>query len=233
MDPLLLSLDSSTPCGSVALTRGSTVLAEISLNVPKVSHSDYLLRYAEFLLSEAGFQIRDIDALAVVVGPGSFTGLRVGIATIQGLALALGLRVYPVSSLQALAFANGQSPLPVCALLDARKKEVYVARYSWCHDQLVAVGEERVISPQSVIDGVTEKTLFVGNGAVLYAEQFREGLGDQLLISGHLNTAPRAGAVGLLVNQLASRLEAVDPFQLKPVYVRPSDAEMQAAVAVS
>ena len=129
--PLLLSLDSSTPCGSVALTRGTSVLAEICLNEDKTSHSDYLLRYIDLLLSEIGSTCRDLDAMAVVAGPGSFTGLRVGIATVQGLALALGLSVYPVSSLQAVAFSNGQSPLPVYALIDARKKQVYAARYLW------------------------------------------------------------------------------------------------------
>lgn len=89
----ILCLDSSTPAGSVALVSGQQVLAEVTLNVKHRCHSDYLLRYIQFVLAQTGLNLGDLHGLAVVVGPGSFTGLRVGIATVQGLAQALNLPV--------------------------------------------------------------------------------------------------------------------------------------------
>lgn len=228
MSRLLLSLDSSSPCGSVALTRGTTLIAEISLNVSNQTHSDYLLRYVDFLLAESGYRLDELDALAVVVGPGSFTGLRVGIATVQGLALSANLPVYPVSSLQALAFANGETTLPVCALLDARKKEVYAARYRWVDGLPELVGAEHVLPPQQLAKEINEQTVFVGNGTQLYAEVLEQQFKEQAVLCCQLNTVPRAAAVGILVARLAQKLTAVDPYHLTPVYIRPSDAELQA-----
>lgn len=226
MEPLILCFDSSTPAGSVALVSGSTVLSEIVLQVKQCSHSDYLIRYVHLLLEETGVVLADLDGLAVVVGPGSFTGLRVGIATVQGLAQAQSLPIYPVSSLQTVAFANGPSDLPVLALLDARKQEVYAAYYKWCGCVPVLQGFEQVIAPRLLLEQVATRTYFVGNGATLYQDLIRELLPQQALVANCVNDVPRAAAAGLLVVALGDNATVVNSFAIRPVYVRLSDAEL-------
>jgi len=223
---MLLCVDSSTTAGSVALVSSSQVLAEIVVQIKKRSHSDCLLRYIQYLLDEAELTLHDIDGLVVVVGPGSFTGLRVGLATVQGLAQALALPIYAVSSLQTVAYANGPSCLPVQVLLDARKHEVYTARYCW-DDMLPRLqGVERVISPANLAVEVTTRTIFVGNGVRVYHDIILDRLPELALLSCAFNEVPRAGAAGLLVVAQAQAATVVTPFDLRPVYVRLSDAEL-------
>lgn len=224
---LLLCVDSSTPTGSVALVAGNTVIMEITINVHKLSHSDYLLRYVAFVLSESGLDISDVSALVVVAGPGSFTGLRVGLATVQGLAQARGLPIHPVSALQTVAFANGVTELPVQVLIDARKQEVYSASYIWSEGVPVLQGYEQVLTPEKLLTQISSRSLFVGNGALLYHEILNKQLPALALLSHGLNSVPRASAAGLLVNALGVMAKTVNFFELRPVYVRPSDAELQ------
>jgi len=224
---LLLCIDTSTPTGSVALVSGTTVLVEIAIQVSQRTHSDYLLRFVQIVLAESGYKIGDIDALVVVAGPGSFTGLRVGLATVQGLAQAHSVPIYPVSSLQAVAFANSVTELPVRVLIDARKKEVYTACYVWNAGVPQLQGCEEVLSPEVLLDRVETKSLFVGNGASLYSEDIKTKLSDLAILSHGLNAVPHASAAGLLVNALGDRAQRVNFFELRPVYIRPSDAELQ------
>lgn len=224
---LFLCLDSSTTTGSVALISGTTVLMEISINVPRRSHSDYLLRYVQFVLAESALHMDDVTALVVVVGPGSFTGLRVGLATVQGLAQAHDLPVYPVSALQTVAYANGVTDLPVQVLIDARKQEVYSARYVWQDGIPLLQGDEQVLSPSQLCTQITTRCLLVGNGAMLYRESIENHLTDLGVFSHNLHAVPRASAAGLFVNAQGTQAKVVNFFELRPVYVRPSDAEMQ------
>ena len=125
----LLILDTSTTVGSVALCRGERLLAEIVVD-SLASHSDKLLLHVQQILAEQQCALAEIAAFAVIDGPGSFTGLRVGVAAAKGLARACHRPLFGVSSLHTLAGALPYVTLPVCALLDARKKEVYAATFS-------------------------------------------------------------------------------------------------------
>lgn len=226
-DQLLLCFDSSTPAGSVALVQAGDVVAEHILNVKKRSHSDYLMRFVDELLEEANIEMSAIAALVVVVGPGSFTGLRVGLATVQGIAQALSLPIYPVSSLQAVAYANGPSDLPVVALIDARKQEVYAANYLWVNGVPQLQGCEQVVAPAMLLQLIQQRCYFVGNGATLYRELICETLPDFALLATTVNDVPRASAAGLLVVALGEEASSVEAQELRPCYVRLSDAELQ------
>ena len=136
MARLMLALDTASPTGSVALVQGECLLGESLLNL-KTTHSERLLGVVDRLLEGLGCTLDQLDALAVVRGPGSFTGLRVGMATAKGLALALELPLVGISSLAALAANAPFARMPVCALLDARKDEVYAGLYSCAAGSLV------------------------------------------------------------------------------------------------
>ena len=114
---LILTIATATPTGSVALTRGEELLAELVL-APSGSHSDYLVPIIDELLTRSGVVVEEVDAFAAVVGPGAFTGLRVGVSTVKGLALATGKPTIAVSSLQTLAMQAPDAGLPICAMLE-------------------------------------------------------------------------------------------------------------------
>jgi tRNA threonylcarbamoyladenosine biosynthesis protein TsaB len=224
---LFLCFDSSTPAGSVALVRDGLVVVEYLLQVKKRSHSDYLMTYVHEILEQADVSLSDLSGLVVVSGPGSFTGLRVGLATVQGIAQALALPIYPVSSLQVIAYANGPSDLPVVAMIDARKQEVYAACYEWSEGVPELQGGEQVVSPQELLLSIQRRSYFVGNGATLYRSLIGEMKSNQALLSTAVNDVPRASAAGLLVAAMGVSALAVEARSLQPSYVRLSDAEMQ------
>lgn len=176
MGELLLTLDTSTPAGSVALSRGETLLAEIFLNL-RSTHTDRLLLTVRQLLADTGCALEELDGFGVVLGPGSFTGLRVGVATVKGLALAMAKPVFGVSSLAALAVQVPCAHLPLCALLDARKKEVYAGLFERSGALPVALGGERVLSPERLCDQLRGEVLFVGDGSVAYRSLLVRRLG--------------------------------------------------------
>ncbi|MBE0596528.1 MAG: tRNA (adenosine(37)-N6)-threonylcarbamoyltransferase complex dimerization subunit type 1 TsaB [Desulfuromonadales bacterium] len=225
MPELILTVDTATTAGSVAVSRGELLLGEIVLQTP-ANHTDRLLLTIRQLLADLGLTIAEFDALAVVRGPGSFTGLRVGMATVKGLALAIDRPVVAVSSLQALAL---QAPLPrhpVCALIDARKKEVYAALYHWQGGMPNLLGEEAVLAPEKLLEQLAGEVLFLGNGALVYRTLIVRHLGARAHFLPWPLQLPRAShAACLALSDLRSG-RAVPLAQLAPCYIRPSEAEL-------
>lgn len=225
MAELILTVDTSTPAGSVALSRGETLLGEVLLHL-KGTHTDRLLGSVQWLLSEAGLTVGEIDAFGAVVGPGSFTGLRVGVATVKGLAYAAGKPVVPVSSLAALAMQTAGCCCPVCALIDARKKEVYAGLFAWREDGPALVGAERVLPPETLLSDLSGEVLFVGSGAVLYQSLIRRCLGERAHFSPWALQAPRASCAAVLALSGLRAGRGVPSQALIPRYIRPSEAEL-------
>jgi tRNA threonylcarbamoyladenosine biosynthesis protein TsaB len=231
MKHLLLSFDTSTPKGSVALVSDAGVIGEISLGVKHRPHSDYVLRHAEFLLQECRFSLGNLTGLCVVNGPGSFTGLRVGLATVSALAQSLDLPVYPVSSLLVLGFMYGKAPCAQYVLLDARKQELYGAQLLW--DKNAPQLEEMFVLPPSDICArintrhASSPVILVGSGAELYRELFVQECNSALYFGGVSSYLPTASGAGQLVVKGAGYINPVKAHQLKAHYVRLSDAELQ------
>ncbi len=225
MPPILLTIQTAVPAGSLALSDGERLLAEINLDIRK-NPTEWLLDAVDDLLAKSELQRSDLDAIGIVRGPGSFTGLRVGLATAKGLALATGCPLLGVSSLQTLAMQIPFSRLPVCAMLDARKKEVYAALYSWESGRMQAVSDERVLRPDALLEGIAEDTLFVGSGASLYRTLIVRQLGGRAHFPPSMLNLPRAGAAACLavLEWEAGRL--FSPEELTPTYLRASDAEI-------
>jgi len=222
----ILAVDSSSLTGSVSLCQGETLVAESLLNV-RSTHSEKLLKQVDLLLVEAGWQLEDLDLLAVVTGPGSFTGLRIGIATIKGLAQVLNKPVVPISSLQAVAMNLPLSPTPICAFLDARKKEVYSQLFEWHHTAgPVAIGEPSVLPPEQLLKEITGKVALVGDGVVLYRDLIDEILADRALIPVATAHQLRAAHASWLSLQAWQGGLVQDTAEILPTYIRPSDAEL-------
>lgn len=227
--PLILSLDTATPCSSVALTVGTRqegkVVAAFSLT-GKVTHSRRLLSIIDLLMGETATTWQAVDGIAVSIGPGSFTGLRIGLATAKGLAAAAGKPLIGVSTLDALASKCITDKL-VCALLDARKKEVYTAFYRLSDAGLMArVSEMAVLYPEDLAALVTEPVVMVGDGALVYNDVLRLLLGGQVTMVPAQLHEPSAASLGLLAGEKLGEGDFLDLAESVPVYIRSSDAEL-------
>ena len=165
----ILALDTATQSCSVAVTDEGSLSAELSI-VKSQTHSKHLMELIHSVLEIAGFHPGDLDGLAVTIGPGSFTGLRIGISTVKGLAYALARPVVGISTLEALAWQCGQTSYLICPLLDARKGEVYGATYRFNKGQLIQKTGPRAMVPEAVVEDIKSPCVFIGTGARLYRQ---------------------------------------------------------------
>jgi tRNA threonylcarbamoyladenosine biosynthesis protein TsaB len=223
---IVLALDTTTRAGSAALLRNGDVLAELSGD-PALTHGQRLPGELERLLDDARIPLAAISLLAVAAGPGSFTGLRVGIATIQGLAVATGNPVVPVSTLEALARAavDRDGDGLIVPWMDAQRGEVYSAVYD-------STGKSVLLEASALPPGPTLERIeafagsrplhFLGDGAVRYAAAIESALGQRARIGA---TVPRL-AVPIARIALDDPTRALSPHAIAPVYVRRPDAEL-------
>ena len=225
-DPLILSVETATLAGSVALSRGDEVLASLTGD-SAVSHSNTLLSDIDRVLGEAQVELTAIDVFAVATGPGSFTGLRIGIATVKGLAATLDRPTAGVPTLHAVALAAGPSPRSV-ALLPAGRGEVFAQLFFVTEDGLVTELDKAThISPSRLLEkyGSLESVLWCGDGAIANKALLEEGA------SAEGKLAPAVTNLAMYVARLAlmkfREKQLVHPDALQAMYVRPSDAELK------
>lgn len=222
----VLALDTATPSCSVAVVDGETLLCELNQG-PRRTHSGHLMPLIEAALRMAGLDsVQAIDGFGITRGPGSFTGLRIGISTLKGLAMGTGKPVAGVSSLEALARGVLFCPYPVYALLDARKQEVYAAGFRWIADRLEPMGDERVCSAEAAVAEIRETALFLGNGALLYQDRIRQLLGERARFAPYPFHAVRASMVARMAARRLRAGQADGLSQLVPRYLRRSDAQI-------
>lgn len=224
--PLILSIETATLSGSVALSRGEGIVAALAGD-SKMSHSNTLLDDLDKLLRDTQVDLSEIDLFAVATGPGSFTGLRIGIATVKGLAATLNRQCAGVPTLHAVALAAGESNRSV-ALLPAGRGEVFAQMLSVTRDGLVTELDKAThISPQRLLTryGMFESLLCCGEGAIAHRALLETRPGWHI--------APQTPTLAIQVAWLAlAQFRAnhlVDPDGLQAVYVRPSDAELKVA----
>jgi tRNA threonylcarbamoyladenosine biosynthesis protein TsaB len=225
LSELILTIATATPTGSVALTRGEELLGELILK-PAGSHSDFLISAVDEILNRTGVVIEEIDAFAAVVGPGAFTGLRVGVSTIKGLGQATGKPVIPVSSLKTLAMQAPDLDLPVCAMLDARKGEVYSALFQWRNGFPELLEPEQVASPEVVLESLHGNTVFIGDGCRAYRTLIVRNCAERARFVSWVSNPLRASSAAVLAHDLYRNGEVVSPLELTPVYIRLSEAEI-------
>ena len=178
------------------------------------------------ILKRSDLTIADIDLFAAVVGPGSFTGLRVGLATVKGLALARNRPVVGVSSLQTLAAQVPFCSLPVWSLIDARKNEVYAASFNCQTGKPEPVTAEAVIAPQRLLSTISGNAVFIGSGAVAHQTLINDSMGPRALFPPPSLHAPRATAAALLAWEKHLAGQSIPGHRLCPTYIRPSEAEL-------
>jgi tRNA threonylcarbamoyladenosine biosynthesis protein TsaB len=222
----ILAFDTSTQTGSVAILDESVLVAEHTLNV-RTTHSERLLAVVDRLLADAELALGDMSGLAVAVGPGSFTGLRIGISTAKGLAFATGLPVAAVPTLDALAYTLPFASLPVCPVLDAKKGEVYTSLYEWHGDRMERRWEYLALSPEALAERISNDVVFVGDGVGPFREILSDRLGRRAHFTSGSRRLPSAACVAQLGLSLLAEGETVSPEVLAPLYLRSSEAELR------
>jgi tRNA threonylcarbamoyladenosine biosynthesis protein TsaB len=226
---LILAIDTTTRAGSLAVARDEVVLYELAGNT-ETSHAERLPLDAAAVCDAAGVTLAQIDLFAVAAGPGSFTGLRVGIASIQGLAYATGKRVVPVSTLDAIASVTAaDAGLVVAAWMDAQRNQVFAQRFDPSPRGGIRRSAREAIAatPQAVLElwgnaASMREIAFRGDGAVKYADTIRAIVGAGADVAS--TVPPLAGAIARIAAADPGR--AVLPHGVVPVYVRRPDVEL-------
>jgi tRNA threonylcarbamoyladenosine biosynthesis protein TsaB len=223
---IVLALDTTTKSGSIAVVHDEVVRVEHTGD-PEVTYGQRLPAELTDVLEQAGVGIDDIDLFAVAAGPGSFTGLRVGIATVQGLAIARGKRVVAVSALEALARAGTNATHTIAAWMDAQRGEVFAALYAPDGRDLLIPPVSAL--PRAVLDAWAASahagpTMFIGDGAMRHRELLRQEIGSQVRV---IDPPPLAGLIGRIAVEDPGRADL--PHAIVPIYIRKPDAELARA----
>ena len=226
----ILAVDTATTSCSVAIVDKTSLLSEFTIDREE-THSKHLMNMIQTAMRMAGLNFSDIDGFAVTRGPGSFTGLRIGISTIKGLAVASEKPIVGVSSLETLALQVSYSRDLICPILDARKGEVYFSRYKLQNGQLQKQTEERVAHPDKAIDDLNEFCLFVGNGALLYKEMISEKLGEFASFAPMIHNTIRASTLAYFSMKNFENNDTDDIEKVLPYYIRKSDAELNLVIS--
>lgn len=220
----ILAADTASKTCSVAVLEDLSILVEIITGSGE-THSRNLMKMIDHALDVSHVKISDLDGFAITKGPGSFTGLRIGISTVKGLSLASGKPVAGVSTLDVMAFQNPCRHFQTAVWLDARKGEVYCAGYRYGKQTVRKIKPDRVVSPDLALEGISKPCLFLGDGAVIYRDQIDRSLGDLARFTNPGQNAIRASAVGRLGIDLFENERVEKGEALAPYYIRRPDAE--------
>ncbi len=225
---LVLSVDSSYSTATCALIKDDKILAEINLN-DKKQHSVILMRLIDSILKEYEIDINDIDAFIISRGPGSFTGLRIGMATLKGLAFASKKPLISVSTLDALAYNSISFQGIICPIMDALRDNIYTCLYKNENNNLTPLIKEQCLNINELITILKEQTLpiiFVGDGVAKHKEFLQENIPNSFFAPNHSNF-PKASSVGELgIKKINDGvIENID--SINPIYLRKSQAERE------
>ena len=225
----ILAVDSSGLVASVAVVMDDNLLGEFTMNYKK-THSQTLLPMLDELADMIELDLNTLDAIAVAGGPGSFTGLRIGSATVKGLALALDKPVIQIPTVDALAYnLCGHRDL-VCPLMDARRNQTYTGLYQFDGNQMQVIKEQCAVEIAAIvaeINNVGKPVVFLGDGVAVFRDYIAEHCKTGYTFApAHLNKQ-RAGAVAALAEEYYKQGKIMDAAEHKPEYLRLSQAERE------
>ena len=218
----LLALDSSALTATVALAEDGVLRGEYTLNTA-LTHSQTLMPMVDELLRQVGWKVPEIDRFICAKGPGSFTGLRIGIGTVKGLAMGVDAPCVGVSTLKALAYrmwGTGQTVVPI---MDARRGEVYAGVYRQEDDRMIPIFPDRALPLRELLCDLTGECIFLGDGVPVHQKTITEVMGKAAHFAPLSHALP--GAAALIVASLDEK--ELTYHELAPVYLRKSQAERE------
>lgn len=211
----------------IGVTQDGKTLADLRYDV-KLTHSEVLLSNIDRLLKSLNLKLEDLDGFSISLGPGSFTGLRIGLATVKGLSLASGKPAVGVPTLDALAFLTRGCKYPVVPIIDAKKYQIYAAVYHSSGSRIKRKSPYLVLGLSELVQKIPQEVAFTGPGIRQFRSQLAKSMGKRAHFLRGEKTLPSGAAVAYLGWQKLKKEKPADIFSLEPIYVRKSEAELKA-----
>lgn len=224
----ILGIDTSATAASVAIVDENKIIGEFSINTA-LTHSQTLMPMVESLLKNTGVTLTDIDAIAVNAGPGSFTGVRIGVAAVKGMAFSSDIPCLSVSTLHSMAYNLLETDCIVCAVMDARCSQVYNALFKVSNGKVTRLIEDRALALQDLkldLQKYDEKIILVGDGAVITYEYLKDEY-ENIVLASKNNRIQTASSVAVVGYELFEKGETMTAAQLMPVYLRLPQAQRE------
>lgn len=225
----VLAFDSSGLVASVAIVNDKDLVAEYTVNYKK-THSQTLLPMLDEISKMLNLDLKEVDAIAVAEGPGSFTGLRIGSATVKGLGMVLDIPIIPVPTVDGLAYNLYKTKGVICPLMDARRNQVYTGIYKWDQDEFVVLSEQKAVGIEEIakeINQINEEVIFLGDGVSVFEGQLKEMIKVPYTFAPPHVSKQRAGAIGALGLEMYKKGTMIDSDVFSPTYLRKSQAERE------
>ena len=224
----ILGIDTSSMAASVAVIEDDKLICEYTINTKK-THSQKLMQMIENMLNLSDLTINEMDAVAVCVGPGSFTGLRIGMATAKAIAHVNKLPIIGVNSLEILSSNMDLCDKKICSILDAQRNQVYTARYKFENGVVVEIEKVDVIEIEKLIEELSstdEEWILVGEAVYKYKDMIQEI--KKLQIPSPSNNVTKASSLcSVAINKFNKNIDVYDCYTINPMYIRKSQAEVQ------
>lgn len=222
----ILAVDTSALTATVAVMKNGVTVFENNIT-NALTHSETLMPMIDHALSSVKLNVNDIDLFAVSCGPGSFTGIRIGVSAIKALAYATGKSVFGLNTLEALAYnvATLES-VNICPIMDARRSQVYNAIYKFENGKACTIVEPRALSIEELCAEISEKTIFVGDGVNVYKSKIEELCGEKAVFAPAHMVLQKASSVAYAAS-IANENEYLSPEALEVIYLRKSQAERE------
>jgi len=224
----VLGIDTSTLASSVAVVEDNRLICEYTINTKK-THSQKLMPMIENMLSISDLDINDMDMIAICEGPGSFTGLRIGMATAKAISHVNNLPIVSVNSLEILAANMNLCDKKICSILDAQKTQVYTGQYKYENNELVEIKPIDVVEIDELIEGLVnsnEEWIIVGEAVYKYEDKIKNK--NNLHIPSSSHNVNKASSLCVIASQKYNKnLNINDCYNVNPLYIRKSQAEVQ------
>lgn len=224
----ILGIDTSSMATSIAVIEDNKLICEYTVNTKK-THSQKLMLMIENMLKISDININEMDLIAVCEGPGSFTGLRISMATAKAIAHVNNLPIIGVNSLEILAANMNLCNKKICSILDAQRTQVYTGQYKFENNEVVEVKSIDVVEIDDLIEELSdsnEEWIIVGEAVYKYEDKIKDIENIHIAASSH-NVSKASSLCALAINKYNKNISVYDCYSINPVYIRKSQAEVE------
>ena len=224
----ILGIDTSTHSTSVCVIDDDKFICEYTVNTKK-THSQKLMVMIESMIKESDLSIKDIDAIAICIGPGSFTGLRIGMATAKAISHVNNLPIIGVNSLEILAGNMNLCDKKICSILDAQRNQVYTGRYKFENGSIVEIQPVDVVEIEKLLEEISkdnEEWILVGEAVYKYQDKIKEIKNINIPVPSH-NVTKASSLCSIAMEKFNNNIDIHNCYDINPMYIRKSQAEVQ------